>query len=76
MQIYNEKIYDLLKSNTFEYPIEIKEDADASNHIEGLSEYVVTKKEDCIELLLRGEKNRVIRTTNYNDFSSRSHTIF
>ena len=58
MQIYNEEVYDLLRNNAFENPIDIREDDENSNHMEGLSEYVVTKKDDCIELLLRGEKNR------------------
>lgn len=31
---------------------------------------------DCLELMKRGEKNRIIRTTSMNVKSSRSHTIF
>jgi kinesin family protein 18/19 len=58
LQIYNEKVYDLLRKNTFDNPIEIREDQDSIAHAEGLSEYIITKKEDCLELLLRGEKNR------------------
>ena len=44
--------------------------------VEGLTEFGVQKVEDCMELLLKGVKNRVIRQTSMNAKSSRSHSIF
>jgi len=76
IQIYNEKFYDLLQKRKNKTPIEIREDKDNGFFLEGLSEYIVKSKVDCIKLLIRGERHRRIRATQYNDYSSRSHTIF
>ena len=44
--------------------------------MEGLSEYVVSDEIDCLNLLTRGERNRIKRATKMNIKSSRSHTLF
>ena len=44
--------------------------------VEGLTEFGVTKSEDCLDLLVQGVKNRIIRQTSMNAKSSRSHSIF
>lgn len=76
MQIYNEKLYDLLQDNKSVSPLMIREDKYSGIFVEGLTEYVVTNTRDCFALLKRGEKNRKTRQTSYNVNSSRSHTIF
>ncbi len=45
-------------------------------YIEGLTEIEVESVEDCLELMNKGEKNRVVRETHMNVKSSRSHSIF
>ena len=76
MQIYNEKLYDLLQDNKNVNPLSIREDKFSGIYVEGLSEYVVTNARDWFALLKRGEKNRVTRQTKININSSRSHSIF
>lgn len=76
IQIYNEKLYDLLQDPDIEHPLVIREDKNAGIFVEGLTEYVVEKDRDCFILLKRGERNRVTRSTYMNASSSRSHSIF
>ena len=44
--------------------------------IEGLSEFAVNHYYDCLSLMKKGEKNRIIRSNCMNAKSSRSHSIF
>lgn len=76
MQIYNEKLYDLLEDQESKHPLLIRENKFNGIFVQGLTEYVVTNMEECLSLLFRGERNRIIRQTRLNMFSSRSHTIF
>ena len=45
-------------------------------YIEGLNEMLVEDVDQCLELMKKGEKNRMVRQTHMNVKSSRSHTIF
>ncbi|KAL4438950.1 hypothetical protein ABPG74_016670 [Tetrahymena malaccensis] len=76
IQIYNEKIYDLLQDNQKPVALSIHENKQSGMYVEGLSEYQVAHYYDSLQLMRRGEKNRAIRTTSMNVKSSRSHTIF
>jgi hypothetical protein len=57
-------------------PLEIREDKFSSIYVDGQTEFVVQNEWDCLNLLRRGERNRMVRATNMNLRSSRSHTIF
>jgi len=66
MQIYNEEIYDMLgnskRNKKFaERGLKIREDTVQGTFVEGLSEYIVTDKEQCFELLIKGERIRAKR---------------
>lgn len=76
LQIYNEKLFDLLEDKANSKPLVIREDKHAGIFVEGQSEYVVRSVADCFALLKRGEQNRITRQTRSNIHSSRSHTIF
>ena len=76
VQIYNEKLYDLLQDGKTENPLNIREDKYAGIFVEGCSEYVITNPNDCLYLLQRGEFNRITRQTKSNVASSRSHSLF
>ena len=76
MQVYNEKIYDLLQDTEKPKALGIHESKADGIFVEGLTEFGVTKTEDCLELLAQGIKNRIIRQTSMNAKSSRSHSIF
>ncbi|TNV86797.1 hypothetical protein FGO68_gene1664 [Halteria grandinella] len=81
LQIYNEQIFDLLgrhpgQSRGTEKSLRIREDQGQGIYVEGLTEYIVTNKDQCLELLVKGERIRAKRTTRLNMQSSRSHSIF
>ncbi|CAD8195399.1 unnamed protein product [Paramecium pentaurelia] len=76
LQIYNEKIYDLLQDHKIPVPLNLHESKLDGIYVENLTEYAVNNYHDCITLMKRGERNRIIRQTTMNLKSSRSHTIF
>ena len=76
LQIYNEKIYDLLQDTNKSKPLAIRENKLYGIFVEGLAEYVVQSESDCFLLLAKGDTNRAVRQTKLNHHSSRSHTIF
>lgn len=41
LQIYNEKLYDLLQDTYTKHPLQIREDKVQGIYVEGLSEYIV-----------------------------------
>lgn len=76
LQIYNEKIFDLLQNPSRDKPLNIREERENGIFVENLAEYVVENVEDCLYLLRQGDRNRAVRQTKFNHHSSRSHTIF
>ena len=76
IQIYNEKLFDLLQDKDTSTALNVREDKFDGIFIEGLSEYQVSSTKDWFTLLKRGEKNRITRQTKSNINSSRSHSIF
>jgi len=76
LQIYNEKLLDLLVGTNQMKPLKIREDKINGIYVEGLTEYVVENVQDCMDLLSLGEQNRIKRATRMNIHSSRSHSIF
>ena len=76
VQIYNERIFDLLQDSKSTNPLLIREDRAQGIYVDGLSEFVVQNANDCLRLVRKGEKNRANRQTKMNVQSSRSHTIF
>jgi len=78
MQIYNEKIYDLLQDKKREAPLQLREaarGAHTSVHVLGLSSYRVYCPEDVLRLLRKGSRSRAVRETEENNESSRSHSV-
>jgi hypothetical protein len=76
LQIYNERIYDLLRDPGRGTSLSIKEDNRVGLYVDGLSEFVVNNESECLRLLRAGDESRAVRHTEMNDYSSRSHTIF
>lgn len=73
MEIYNEKIKDLLNvGNTNPEIVEDKKGVRVRN----LREVIVKTALEVMECIREGEGNRHISATDYNEHSSRSHTIF
>jgi hypothetical protein len=76
LQIYNERIFDLLQDSNLTKSLNVREDKTSGIFVEGLAEYVVQNIQDVMPLIKRGDKNRCVRATRMNAASSRSHTIF
>ncbi|CAJ0581420.1 unnamed protein product, partial [Mesorhabditis spiculigera] len=73
IEIYNEKIKDLLNPSGSSLSIRLGEDGRSS--IPGLTEEVVDSLQAVTETLNRGKKNKAMAATEANKESSRSHVI-
>ncbi|EGG21371.1 kinesin-7 [Cavenderia fasciculata] len=76
LEIYNEEIKDLLNNTKQKQKLKIQEDGDRMVYVAGLKEEMVDSPDQILALLAQGEEKRHIGSTNMNETSSRSHTIF
>jgi kinesin family protein 3/17 len=74
LQIYNEKISDLLEPSREN--LKIREDGCGGVFVETLSEHVVRDAEEIMTLIKRGTRLRATNVTRMNKESSRSHAVF
>jgi Skp family chaperone for outer membrane proteins len=74
LQIYNENIWDLLKSERTS--LQIREDKKKGVFVEGLSEWAVRSPSEVYSLIEQGSQIRATASTKMNDVSSRSHAVF
>lgn len=76
LEIYLEKIRDLLnKTKELNY-LEIREHSEKGFYVEDLKEFVVKSPNEMEELQIRGREIRVVAGHDMNERSSRSHSIF
>ncbi|KAH8352953.1 hypothetical protein KR084_007680 [Drosophila pseudotakahashii] len=73
IEIYNEKIYDLL--NKKNQDLKIHESGNGIVNV-NCEECIITSEDDLLRLLCMGNKERTVGETNMNERSSRSHAIF
>ncbi|RUS75190.1 hypothetical protein EGW08_017049 [Elysia chlorotica] len=73
MEIYNEKVHDLLASGHQDLPI--REDASKNIFVADLSEKSIDKYETFMNQFEPAASNRTVAATKLNKYSSRSHTI-
>lgn len=79
VEIYNEKVYDLLNyetSKALKSGLDIQQHPDKGVSVSGAVEVTVGSIRDVLDLLWRGARNRATSATDMNLHSSRSHTIF
>ncbi|GAW79388.1 kinesin-19 [Plasmodium gonderi] len=79
MQLYNDRIFDLLNPYTEPQLYLSTKKSKFSNNttsVSGLLTVEVTSCEELIELLIDGTSNRACRITKTNEMSTRSHSIF
>ena len=74
VQIYNEVISDLLKSDRTS--LHIREEKKKGVFVEGLSEWAVRNPDEIFSLMEKGHYLRATASTKMNDLSSRSHAVF
>ena len=75
MEIYNEKLQDLLVSKSSKLELKIREHNALGVYVENLSKYPVESYEEIEAKIDEGTKNRSVSFTLMNSTSSRAHTI-
>lgn len=73
VEIYQEKVMDLLEPKNKDLPI--REDKDHNILIPGLTQKTITKFADFDEHFIQASQNRTVACTKLNDRSSRSHAV-
>lgn len=73
LEIYHEKLRDLLSSNKQEENLAIREKSDGTIWVENLSDQIIQGSAEYARLLQQALKRRVIGSHKMNDQSSRSH---
>ncbi|RHY56073.1 hypothetical protein DYB34_006726 [Aphanomyces astaci] len=74
VEIYNERVYDLLDPHTKE-SLKVREHPANGTYVEHVSNLVVTSAHDIEYLVAEGNKTRTVAATSMNQLSSRSHAI-
>lgn len=76
MEIYNERVHDLLDPETTRRSLRVREHAVLGPYVDGLSLLAVSSFKDIDNLMTEGNKSRTVAATNMNSESSRSHAVF
>lgn len=82
LEIYNERVRDLLRTQhkstpgQVQHTLRVREHPKEGPYVQDLSTHIVMNYEDIEVLMERGNHNRTTASTNMNDVSSRSHAIF
>ncbi|RDL35834.1 uncharacterized protein BP5553_06446 [Venustampulla echinocandica] len=74
MEIYMERIRDLLAPQNDNLPVH--EEKNRGVYVKGLLEIYVSSVQEVYEVMRRGGSSRAVASTNMNQESSRSHSIF
>jgi len=75
-EIYNESFNDLLSNRAEGKNLKLREQKNGSIIVLNSTTLPVTQPEDIFDALMIGQRTRAVASTNQNDRSSRSHTIF
>uniref|UniRef100_A0A8C3ALK5 Kinesin family member 13B n=1 Tax=Cyclopterus lumpus TaxID=8103 RepID=A0A8C3ALK5_CYCLU len=76
MEIYNEKVRDLLDPKGNRQALRVREHKVLGPYVDGLSRLAVACYKDIESLMSEGNKSRTVAATNMNEESSRSHAVF
>mmetsp|Transcript_27992 Transcript_27992/g.39814 ORF Transcript_27992/g.39814 Transcript_27992/m.39814 type:complete len:989 (+) Transcript_27992:106-3072(+) len=76
VEIYLEKIRDLLDENHVKNNLTVREDKIKGIYIAGVTEEYVTSVEELLGIMSVGASNRAVAATGMNEGSSRSHSVF
>ncbi|XP_077566628.1 kinesin-like protein KIF13B [Stigmatopora nigra] len=76
MEIYNEKVRDLLDPKGNRQALRVREHNVLGPYVDGLSRLAVASYKDIESLMSEGNKSRTVAATNMNEESSRSHAVF
>lgn len=72
VEIYNEKVKDLLDGSR---QCRVREHPATGPYVENLTAFPLELYEEFLELMARGNRNRMVASTKMNETSSRSHAV-
>ncbi|KAJ3586381.1 hypothetical protein NHX12_012779 [Muraenolepis orangiensis] len=75
LEIYQEEIRDLISKDQA-HRLELKERPDTGVYVKDLSSFVTKSAAEIERVMILGNQNRSVGSTNMNEHSSRSHAIF
>jgi kinesin family member 22 len=75
LEIYNEKVYDLLVRNSHSKDLPVRENYNGQVIVANLSEHVIEDYSSFASLYRCGMRNRATASTSLNSHSSRSHSM-
>jgi kinesin family member 5 len=76
VEIYCEKIRDLLDNHRVKTNLMVREDKAKGIYIAGVTEEYVTSEDELLGIMAAGAINRAVAATGMNEGSSRSHSVF
>lgn len=76
VEIYCEKVRDLLDKHRVKTNLMIREDKMKGIYIAGVTEEYVTSEDELLGIMAGGALNRAVAATGMNEGSSRSHSVF
>ncbi|KAJ1395395.1 P-loop containing nucleoside triphosphate hydrolase protein [Ochromonadaceae sp. CCMP2298] len=76
VEIYLEKIRDLLDEHRTKVNLTVREDKIKGIYIAGVTEEYVTSSDETLAVMYMGASNRAVAATGLNSGSSRSHSVF
>lgn len=76
LEIYNEKVKDLLGTDSVGHSLKVREHRIQGPYVENLSQHPVSDYNAIQQCIYQGNSLRTTASTNMNDTSSRSHAIF
>ena len=76
VEIYCEKIRDLLDNHRVKTNLMVREDKTKGIYIAGVTEEYVTSEDELLGIMAAGAINRAVAATGMNEGSSRSHSVF
>nr|XP_047133300.1 kinesin-like protein KIF16B isoform X1 [Hydra vulgaris] len=82
LEIYNEKVRDLLRTHQATkvgqplHPMKVREHPKDGPYVQGLTKHLVSDYHAIETIMKQGNERRTTASTNMNDTSSRSHAIF
>lgn len=76
IEIYMERIRDLLDPYKSKVNLQVREDAQRGIFVEGMTEVCVTSDDELLSTMRDGAANRAVAATGMNEGSSRSHSVF
>ncbi|XP_050299180.1 chromosome-associated kinesin KIF4-like [Anthonomus grandis grandis] len=77
IELYREVLYDLLSNKPRDQSVlDIREDLVKGTYIPNLTEIPVSSAQEVLNILAKGSQGRAVASTNMNQQSSRSHSIF